>query len=84
MNITTTYGIVSSAIIDNCIKNEKVSLNIEHLIGFVIDKINRSGSDETIINELETILLKLLNSGFNSTVQTFCFYLISNYSSAKP
>ena len=65
--------------IDNCIKNEKVSLNIEHLIGFVIDKINRSGSDETIINELETILLKLLNSGFNSTVQTFCFYLISNF-----
>ena len=65
--------------IDNCIKNEKVSLNIEQLIGFVIDKINRSGSDEAIINELESILLKLLNSGFNSTVQTFCYYLISNF-----
>ena len=65
--------------IDNCKKNEKVSLNIELLIGFVIDKINRSGSDETIINELESILLKLLNSGFNSTIQTFCYYLISNF-----
>jgi len=65
--------------IENCIKNEKVGLNIELLIGFVIDKINRSGTDETIINELESILLKLLNSGFNSTVQTFCYFLISNF-----
>ena len=65
--------------IDNCVKNEKVSLNIEQLIGFVIDKINRSGTDETIINELESILLKLLNSGFNITVQTFCYYIISNF-----
>ena len=65
--------------IDNCIKNEKVSLNIEPLIGFVIDKINRSGTDEIIINELESVLLKLLNNGFNSTVQTFCYYLISNF-----
>ena len=65
--------------IENCLKNEKVSLNIEQLIGFVIDKINRSGTDEIIINELESILLKLLNNGFNKIVQTFCFYLISNF-----
>ena len=65
--------------IDNCIKNEKVGLNIDQLIGFVIDKINRSGTDEIIINELESILLKLLNHGFNKTVQTFCYYLISNF-----
>ena len=63
--------------IENCIKNEKVSLNIEQLIGFVIDKINRSGTDEIIINELESIILKLLENGFNSIVQSFCYYLIS-------
>ena len=65
--------------IENCIKNEKVSFNIEQLIGFVIDKINRSGTDEIIINELESVLLKLLNNGFNSTVKTFCFYIISTF-----
>ena len=65
--------------IDNCIKNEKVSFNIEQLIGYVIDKINRNGSNETLINELETILLKLLQNGFNSTVKTFCYYIISNF-----
>ena len=65
--------------IENSIKNEKVSLNIEQLIGFVIDKINRSGTDEIVINELESILLKLLENGFNSIVQSFCYYLISNF-----
>ena len=65
--------------IDNCIKNEKVSFNIEQLIGYVIDKINRNGTNESIMNELETILLKLLQNGFNSTVKTFCYYIISNF-----
>ena len=65
--------------IDNCIKNEKIGFNIEQLIGYVIDKINRNGTNETLINELETILLKLLQNGFNSTVKTFCYYIISNF-----
>ena len=65
--------------IDNCIKNEKVSFNIEQLIGYVIDKINRNRTNESMINELESILLKLLQNGFNSTVKTFCFYIISNF-----
>jgi hypothetical protein len=65
--------------IDNCIKNEKVSFNIEQLIGYVIDKINRNRTNESVINELETILLKLLQNGFNLTVKTFCYYIISNF-----
>lgn len=65
--------------IDNCIKNEKVSFNIEQLIGYVIDKINRNKTNELIINELENILMKLLNNGFNYIVKTFCFYIISNF-----
>ena len=65
--------------IENCIKNEKVNFNIEQLIGYVIDKINRSGTNESLINELETILLKLLQNGFNSTVKSFCYYIISNF-----
>ena len=65
--------------IDNCIKNEKVSFNIEQLIGYVIDKINRNRTNEAVMNDLETILLKLLQNGFNSTVKTFCFYIISNF-----
>ena len=63
--------------IDNCIKNEKVSFNIEQLIGYVIDKINRNRTNESMINELESILLKLLQNGFNSIVKTFCYYIIS-------
>ena len=65
--------------IENCIKNEKIGFNIEQLIGYVIDKINRNATNETLINDLETILLKLLQNGFNSTVKTFCFYIISNF-----
>ena len=65
--------------IDNCIKNEKISLNIEQLIGYIIDKINRNRTNESVINDLETILLKLLQNGFNSTVKSFCFYIISNF-----
>ena len=65
--------------IDNCIKNEKVSLNIEQLIGYIIDKINRNRTNESLVNELENILLKLLQNGFNSIVKTFCFYIISNF-----
>ena len=65
--------------IDNCIKNEKVSFNIEQLIGYIIDKINRNGSNESTINDLEIILLKLLNNGFVEIVKTFCFYIISNF-----
>ena len=65
--------------IDNCIKNEKISLNIEQLIGYIIDKINRNRTNESVINDLETILLKLLQNGFNSIVKSFCFYIISNF-----
>ena len=65
--------------IDNCIKNEKVNFNIEQLIGYIIDKINRNRTNESLVNELETILLKLLQNGFNWIVKTFCFYIISNF-----
>ena len=65
--------------IDNCIKNEKVSFNIEQLIGYVIDKINRNRTNESVMNVLETILLKLLQNGFNLIVKSFCFYIISNF-----
>ena len=65
--------------IDNCLKKDTVNFNIDQLIMYVIDKINRSSTNETLIQELETILQKLLQNGFNSVVKTFCFYIISNF-----
>ena len=65
--------------IDDCKKKGNNKIDISQLITYVIDKINQNTTTENSINDLESILKKLLKSDFISTVKIFCYYIIANF-----
>ncbi len=65
--------------IDYSIRKRSNTFNLEYLVNYVINKININTTNENDTNELENILIKLMNSGFGTTVKTYCYYIISNF-----
>ena len=65
--------------IDDCKKKGNNKIDISQLISYAIDKINQNNTTENSINDLESILKKLLKSDFISTVKIFCYYIIGNF-----
>ena len=63
--------------IDYSIRKRSNTFNLEYLVNYVINKININTTNENDTNELENILIKLMNSGFGTTVKTYCYYIIS-------
>ena len=65
--------------IDDCKKKGSNKIDINLLITYVIDKINQNTTTENSINDLESILRKLLENDFPITVKLFCYYIIANF-----
>ena len=65
--------------IDDCKKKGSNKIDINLLITYVIDKINQNTTTENSINDLESILRKLLANDFPITVKLFCYYIIANF-----
>ena len=66
--------------IDDCSKKKATNkIDINLLITYVIDKINHNTTTENSINDLESILKKLLKNDFTTTVKIFCYYIIANF-----
>lgn len=65
--------------IDYSIRKKSNSFNLEYLVNYVINKINLNTTNENDTNELENILIKLLHSGFGTTVKTYCYYILANF-----
>ena len=65
--------------IDECKKKGNNKIDISLLISYVIDKINQNTTTENSISDLETILKKLLQNDFTTTVKIFCYYIIANF-----
>ena len=65
--------------IDDCKKKGSNKIDISLLISYVIDKINQNTTTENSINDLESILKKLLKNDFTTTVKIFCYYIIANF-----
>lgn len=65
--------------IDDCMKKGSNKIDINLLITYVIDKINQNTTTENSINDLESILRKLLANDFPITVKLFCYYIIANF-----
>ena len=65
--------------IDECKKKGSNKIDISLLISYVIDKINQNTTTENSISDLESILKKLLQNDFPTTVKIFCYYIIANF-----
>lgn len=65
--------------IDDCKKKGSNKIDINLLITYVIDKINQNTTTENSVNDLESILRKLLANDFPITVKLFCYYIIANF-----
>ena len=65
--------------IDECKKKGKFQIDISLLISYAIDKINQNTTTESSISDLESILKKLLQNDFPTTVKIFCYYIIANF-----
>ena len=65
--------------IDQTLNKHSNTFNLEYLINYIITKINMRTSNEENSNGLENILVKLIQSGFGTTVKTYCYYVIANF-----
>ena len=65
--------------IDLCRQKGNYNINIGMLIQYIIEKLNLNSSTESSIRELESVLIKLFEKGYDTTVKIFCYYIISNF-----
>ena len=65
--------------IDLCRQKGNYSINIGMLIQYITEKLNLNSSTEASIRELESVLIKLFEKGYDTTVKIFCYYIISNF-----
>ena len=65
--------------LDECKKKGNFKIDISLLISYAMDKINQNTTTENSITDLESILRKLLQNNFPTTVKIFCYYMIANF-----
>ena len=68
--------------LDECKKKGNFKIDISSLISYAMDKINQNTTTENSITDLESILRKLLQNNFPTTVKIFCYYMIANFNRA--
>ena len=78
MNSTLYLKKIDKAI-DQTMNKHSNTFNLEYFINYIITKINMRTSNEEISSGMENILIKLIQSGFGTTVKTYCYYVIANF-----
>ena len=67
-------------IIDTQSQKNVKSFNLDPFVSYIISKYNNpSQNNQETISNFENILIKLLHNNFDTTVKTFCYYLICNF-----
>jgi len=78
MNSTLYLKKIDKAI-DQTMNKHSNTFNLEYFINYIITKVNMRTSNEEISSGMENILIKLIQSGFGTTVKTYCYYVIANF-----